>query len=139
MKLLQNSFTSKLIGALLGTIIGSVILTIMFMVTGPKLGSIGLFPFILLVTGGYMFALGLPVSLVSYFITLRLSGWVRRLVSALIHVGSAVGFIWFSASNHQRFFLLFCAILFSTVYWLIDEWLRFKYQKPSVEISEESK
>lgn len=84
-----------------------------------------------------MFAFGLPVSLVCYFITLRLSGWVRGLVSALIHIGSAVVFIWLEALNHQRFFLLACAILFSTVYWLIDEWLRLKAQSNRTPLSNE--
>lgn len=125
MKLLENMLIRKLIGALLGTIVGSVIFTLTFETALRAYGFLPFFLYILLVAGGYMFFGGFTVSVVSDFITLRLSGWIRGLVSALFYLGIAIYFTWLM-ERYDRFIF---AILFSMAYWLIDEWLRLKANK----------
>lgn len=127
MKLLQNMFIRKVIGALLGTIVGSVIFTLTFEAALRAYGFFPFFLYILLVAGGYMFFGGFTVSVVSDFITLRLSGWFRGLVSALFYLGIAVYFTWLTEKYDQFIF----AILFSTAYWLIDEWLLIQSKRNS--------
>lgn len=138
MKLLQVRFIGRLlleirfIRILLGAILGAFLATlILFLIDEKSIGSISIFYF-WLASSGYMLVYGVTASYALDRTTHFLSGWKRSALAAIFHIGGAILFLGHIASF---------AYIYTACFWIVDEWLRYKYQKPSepkLDLSHES-
>lgn len=90
-----------------------------------------------------MMIIGIPVSLLSDWITYKFSDHWRRIFSALIHVGGAMPIAicgWWIEGDSKWTSLIIpitFMIIVSLSYWGIDEWIRRRQEKKQFSASQE--
>lgn len=76
----------------------------------------------------FLFLIGLPVSLLSDSMTIKLPHPWRMMLALLIHAGGSLLFIALFGPDAWGFFWLF-VFPFSLIYWGLDEWFRRRKQR----------
>jgi hypothetical protein len=118
----------------------SIATTVVIVIVSSIFGEMGFG----LVLGMYILPIlliyGVPVSVLSDFVTYRLAGYIRGLIALLIHLSFAVLFIlipvlisigdlkvifidFYSLLDNYFFFFL-ASIISSIIFWFIDEFIR---------------
>ncbi|GEL78505.1 hypothetical protein [Tenuibacillus multivorans] len=114
-------FRRKIYGFLITSLLTAIVLSSIANPIGVELTG-----FILVFATPIIFVCGVPVSLLSDFVTRLFFGKVRSIMAFIIHIsfGSLYGFILFSALEVEIY--LYAAVISSIIFWLVDEVLRLK-------------